>query len=1419
MLCYYVLAGETKPQPKQWFIVASSRSMIATASPSQQVAAAEAVDKQGSFRSGVEAAGSTSSSDAEGQLLPVNEHLVERPSSDSDSHDETKENNEDTATMNVSSDSIDGASSEEISAADETAATSSLDPSADTGCDAKASVARAETRENNRAETRTGPVEQEPPTTRGEGAAKEEPIRRLPSRQQQITQRLAYDAAQTVLQEIRRDARYVNPARFTEELTVTEVYGHSLHLSFQELLPKLSSSGSTGDDGREDATFFLDPFCEAVKQKDNSAAVVSTILQILTKFLDYGLVDDESGLQKIASAVVQCPWWNEEPANSNKPAEGGVHRRQSSIILASNHHNPVKHASSMDSGLMEQQQPSASTLGLGRRRSNLSRALSSEMVTSGDTNPTSYHSEVALKILQLAVKTVQSAISNNNDDGPLLSGKCLMELLESCWSVAASSSQQWIQSTAQTACQQIVATVVGGSSSKSRCSVLKWLSNILSVEATDTTSQTKTREKRTDSVSSTRGNFTTKHETHVTALSLVSTALDLIVTVTEEERLLLETIAKHVLVLAIPTASDQTLQTSFRVLFQLVDCLQLRHLKCEVELLLQNVHLRRLKESSSPEETEAVLESLLELCYGGGALQLRDLYLNYDCDGACTNLFEEVLTALGRTACPDGWSIAGSKEDTTEAPEEADPESKSLPGSAASESTAGPNSNNKTNVSSLNGVSSTTEPATKAAATSANKPLPVVSTHAPLNHLNRLALEGVLSVLDSIAQRCSSSYDPNADQASTGSAAAAGDAITEEELFLRKQKKNAMVKVMQSFNSENPDKGEFLKIAVAEGLLKATSDAAKVAELLYHAPEDLDKRRLGIYLSRGPEKNFPFQASVRNHFAECYDFTALTFAASLRKFLSKFRLPGEAQLIDRLMEAFSKEVYRQQAGEGRSHFKNADAVYVLAFSTIMLNTDLHNPTIKTQQRMTKEQFLKNNRGINGGEDLPESFLSELYDEIKNRQLQVRHDAGDFLKKRKEYHSCAWDGILDRKKEIAPPVTLVSSKEVHTGLQDKEMFLILVRSSLQAVSGVFTRSYDDALVVRTLRGLQQMVKVAAHFEFDKIINDVLQLLLPQGRDYVLECIAFDQQQQNTTTDVEESVGTPGHPRTSSTDSLFEDETTIGADNDQRIPYGLLCSSDERGQVEISGSASNRGLLALDSSFVLLRKYSKGVTDAWPAFFECLCAMRDCHSLPSGLSDLDDFADSNGNVLPLSSFAKASKKRLDDYHRSLSDSNTHEQKGWFRSLFRKGQTGEQHESSESNDDDQSISPKGMYSKTLLGVAKAADVENIVQMGSSHLPDTTVRDLLDKLDLFPFTNDPVSEQHAVFSLEMAARALLLNRERAEDLFLLFLSKFESILCKATESDDDNVAAPFVVERIVVTILRSSIHLYELEEVRRKA
>ena len=121
-------------------------------------------------------------------------------------------------------------------------------------------------------------------------------------------------------------------------------------------------------------------------------------------------------------------------------------------------------------------------------------------------------------------------------------------------------------------------------------------------------------------------------------------------------------------------------------------------------------------------------------------------------------------------------------------------------------------------------------------------------------------------------------------------------------------------------------------------------------------------------------------------FVDLMDFGSMKFVDALRMFLQSFRLPGEAQKIDRYMLKFAE---RYIVGNPNV-FANADTAYILAFSTIMLNTDAHSPQIK-KGRMTKADFLKNNSKIDDGKDLPEQVLSDIYDEIQTNEIRMKDE--------------------------------------------------------------------------------------------------------------------------------------------------------------------------------------------------------------------------------------------------------------------------------------------------------------------------------------------------------------------------------------------------------------------------------------------
>lgn len=127
---------------------------------------------------------------------------------------------------------------------------------------------------------------------------------------------------------------------------------------------------------------------------------------------------------------------------------------------------------------------------------------------------------------------------------------------------------------------------------------------------------------------------------------------------------------------------------------------------------------------------------------------------------------------------------------------------------------------------------------------------------------------------------------------------------------------------------------------------------------------------------------------ILHEYVDNMNFTDMVFDEAIRKFLSGFRLPGEAQKIDRIMEKFAERYTTQNP----TVFPSADTAFILAFSIIMLNTDLHNPSIAENRRMTLEGFIKNNRGISiDGSDLPKDMLEGIFLRIQKSAFSLKED--------------------------------------------------------------------------------------------------------------------------------------------------------------------------------------------------------------------------------------------------------------------------------------------------------------------------------------------------------------------------------------------------------------------------------------------
>lgn len=191
-----------------------------------------------------------------------------------------------------------------------------------------------------------------------------------------------------------------------------------------------------------------------------------------------------------------------------------------------------------------------------------------------------------------------------------------------------------------------------------------------------------------------------------------------------------------------------------------------------------------------------------------------------------------------------------------------------------------------------------------------------------------------------------------------------------------KARKTTLLEAIRKFN-DKPKKGidDFIK----HGFIRSRTPH-DIARFLFYA-DGLNKANIGEYLGEGDAENI----AIMHAFVDLMDFSGLPFTSALRRFLQAFRLPGEAQKIDRYMLKFAE---RYVAGN-KDKFTNADTAYVLAYSVIMLNTDAHNPQVK--HRMTLQDFIKNNAGIDDGKNLPEDFLSALYDEIQRHEIKMQDE--------------------------------------------------------------------------------------------------------------------------------------------------------------------------------------------------------------------------------------------------------------------------------------------------------------------------------------------------------------------------------------------------------------------------------------------
>ena len=210
-------------------------------------------------------------------------------------------------------------------------------------------------------------------------------------------------------------------------------------------------------------------------------------------------------------------------------------------------------------------------------------------------------------------------------------------------------------------------------------------------------------------------------------------------------------------------------------------------------------------------------------------------------------------------------------------------------------------------------------------------------------------------------------------------------------------------------------------------------------------------------------------------FVDMLEFSGMLFTDALRMYLQSFRLPGEAQKIDRFMLKFAE---RYMGGNPSTLFANADTAYILAFSVIMLNTDAHNKNLK-QKRMTKTEFVKNNRGINDGKDLPEDFLGEIYDEIQANEIKMKDEIA-------EPAAAPSGGLASVGRDLQREAYHAQSENMASKSRLEHvrfMFEVAWMPFLAGISAPLQETDDMDMVELCLEGLRNAIRIVCLFDME------------------------------------------------------------------------------------------------------------------------------------------------------------------------------------------------------------------------------------------------------------------------------------------------------------------------------------------------
>ncbi|KAL7787691.1 guanine nucleotide exchange factor [Trichoderma afarasin] len=173
-------------------------------------------------------------------------------------------------------------------------------------------------------------------------------------------------------------------------------------------------------------------------------------------------------------------------------------------------------------------------------------------------------------------------------------------------------------------------------------------------------------------------------------------------------------------------------------------------------------------------------------------------------------------------------------------------------------------------------------------------------------------------------------------------------------------------------------------------------------------------------LSKGTDA---FSTGALRSFMRTFNFFGDPMDMAIRKLLMEAELPKETQQIDRCLQAFANRYHECNPGI----YSSPDQAYFIAFSLLILHTDVFNKNNK--HKMQKTDYLKNTRG----EGIFDEILECFYDNIcytpfihveDDLDINSERHGGSIKSKRKILPPPPGDPAKRAAKEPLDPYTLI-----------------------------------------------------------------------------------------------------------------------------------------------------------------------------------------------------------------------------------------------------------------------------------------------------------------------------------------------------------------------------------------------------------